>query len=436
MTVVRTPTRGLCLTAAIALTVGVAGLTGTGTASAGTYVYDLGSEAVAVQTTFTDPNVPLGLPFSVGSYGASSRLNSNGESQADAGAPYSPLVSSFPSTGNGLVQSASGVGLPVVPTFPGYVSAKDPVLPTNKQNAGGYELVATALPQQASGKASLGGQAATSEQNNAFAVANSVATDDGIFSEGAAGVHALTLDGILDLFNVSSYASLTQQAGGAVVPVTTTSLGTVSFAGVVTGLTGDGATAFGSQPTPLNVDGLAALNEALKPAGIALTYLPEEYRYADGSTSVGPTVDAKKDVAGVTSGALRIFFTTTSDRGTTTETLTLGQVTVSAAGNVLGGSPADGADSAGAGSALSGAGGTAGRPGTDFAAAPGLGLTPGAAPAGLLPTRNFVPAAAAGTVLGEGTTSFESFYLFVALAGAVALVGSQVVRVAAVRRSG
>ena len=427
---------GLPLTAALALALGIGSLAGTGTASAGTYVYDLGAEAVAVQSTFTDPNVPLGLPFSVGSYGASSQLDSNGESQADAGAPYSPLVSTLPNTGNGIAQSTFGYGLPVVPAFPGYVNAKDPVLPRSTQNAGGYELIATALPRQATGTVSLGGQAATSEENNAFAVANSLATDDHVFTEAAAGVHALTLSGILDVFNVSSYASLTQNAGGAIVPVTTTNLGTISLAGLMSGLTGDGVTAFGSEPTPLDVDGLAALNEALKPAGITLTYLPQEYRYTDGSTST--TLDDRKSVAGLTSGALRIFLTTGSDRGTTTETITLGRVEVSAAGNVLGGGTAG----AGAGAVVGGGSGTAASPvdgatlpGADLAAVPGAGVTPGGAPNGPVPTQNFAPAAAAGTFLDEGTTSFESFYLFLAAAGGIALIGSQVVRVLAVRRS-
>lgn len=431
-------TRGLALTATGALVVSAGGLLGSGTASAGTYVYDLSSEAVAVQSTMTDPQMPLGLPFSVGSYGASSTLNSNGESQADAGAPYSPLVSSFPSTGNGLVQSATGFGLPVVPAFPGYVSAKDPVLPNSKQNAGGYELVATALPKEATGKVSLGGQAATSEENNAFAVASSLATDEGVFSEGAAGVHALSFDGILDLFNVSSYASLTQQAGGEIVPVTATSLGTVTFAGLVSGLTGEGLTAFGSEPTPLDVGGLVALNTALKPAGIELMYLPEEYRYADGSTSTGPVVDPTKRVAGVTSGALRIFFTNTSERGTTTETVTVGRVVVSATGNVLGGG---GGVSAG----IDGASGGVDAPGlgTDASDLPyadvdltaSRGTVAGGSLGGVLPTRSYAPAAAAGTFVDEGRTSFESFYLFVALAGVIALAGSQMVRVVAVRRS-
>ncbi len=416
---------------------GAGALVGAGTASAGTYVYDLESEAVALQSTMTDPNVPLGLPFSVGSYGASSQLDSNGESLADAGAPYSPLVSTLPSTGNGIAQSTFGAGLPVVPAFPGYVYAKDPVSPKSTQNAGGYELVATALPKQAIGKVSLGGQSATSEENNAFAFANSLATDEQVFTEAAAGVHALTLSGILDVFNVSSYASLTQNAGGDIVPVTATHLGTISLAGLVSGLTGDGVTAFGSEPTPLDVGGIAALNDALKPAGITLAYLPQEYRYTDGTVS--PSPDARKKITGLTSGALRILVTTSSDRGTTTETITLGRVQVSATGNVLGGGGGaantgvvpDGAD---LGTGFAASDGST-LPGTDLAAAPGVGIAPGVGTAGALPPQNFVPAAAAGSFLDEGTTSFESFYLFLAAAGAIALMGSQVVRVLAIRRS-
>lgn len=423
--------RILTATALVAV-VAAGGLAGIGSASAGTYVYDLSAEAVALQSTLTDPNTPLGLPLSVGSYGAGALLSSSGESTADAGAPYSPLVSTLPATGNGLVQSASGIGLPVVPSFPGYVRAKDPVLPVDKQTAGGYELVATALPKQAAGKVSLGGQAATSEQNNAFAVANSVATDDHIFTEGAAGVHALTLEGILDVFNVSSYASLTQTGGGEVVPRTTTSLGTITFSRLTSGVVKGGLTVFGAEPVPLDVSSLGALNDALKPAGITLTYLPEQYRYSDGTTSTGPTVNERKTVAGVTSGALRISIIAESERGITTETITLGQITLSAAGNAL-----NSGGSSSSGSGVDSVGDLGTDAGTDFGTGLGTDLAgaPGAVPGDLVPTRNFVPAVAGGTILDEGRTDLGSFYLFVVLAGLAALGAGQVVRVLAVRRS-
>lgn len=431
--------RATSLTAAAVLTLSASALVWSGTASAAAPdIYDMTAEAVALQTTLTDPGVPLGIPFSYGSYGASSILNSNGESSADAGAPYSPLVSSLPNTGNGVAQSTFGTGLPVVPTFPGYVSAKDPVLPTNKQNAGGYELVANAVPGQATGKVGIGGQSATSEQNNAFALANSVADEDGLLTEGTAGVHALTLDGILDIFNVSSYASLSRDGSGKTVPVTTTNLGTISFAGLTSGVTGDGFTALGSASTPLAVEGLGALNEALKPAGITLTYLPEIYAYTDGSTSSGPAVDAKKDVSGVMSGALQLFFSNTSERGTTTETVTIGRVSLTATSTSL--AAASSAETAtGTGAAVlpstAGAGTQAGLDagGIDAGA---LGAVPGAAvptaAEGALPTQNFLPAGLSA-IVPEGTTDFGSLYLILAVAAGSALAGAQIVRLLAVR---
>lgn len=432
--------RRLTLGAGIALAVGgsTVGLTSPATADVGTRIFSLATEAVAVQSTATSPAMPAGLPFSVGSYGASSLLTSNGESAADAGAPYSPLISSLPNTGNGLASSTFGAGLPVVPTFPGYVSAKNPVTPLARQNAGGYELVATAEESAARGKVNMGAQGATSAENNAFAYANSVATADGLLSEASAGVHALTLDGILDLANFSSYASLTRGADGRMIPAVRTSLGTISFAGLTSGATGDGFTAFGSAPTPVSVDGLDAFNDALKPSGITLTYLPEQYLYTDGSTSTGPEVDEAKSVSGVVSGALQIIASSTDDRGTSTETITIGRVavnatssdagtdaTVGASGSSAAGTP--GAPLPSTGQSLDAAG--LAVPAVAAGAAPGSGLV-GAAAA--VPTQAFAPAASLA-IDPQGTTSFDSVYAILAIAGGVALLGGNVVRLVAVK---
>jgi hypothetical protein len=439
--------RGTCLTAAGVLALSSSALVWSSTASAAAPdIYDLSAEAVALQSTVTDPSVPLGLPFSVGSYGAGALLNSNGESSADAGAPYSPLVSSLPNTGNGVATSTFGAGLPVVPSFPGYVRAKDPIAPLNKQNAGGYELIASADPNDSSGKVSIGGQSATSDENNAFAFANNRSDDNGVFTEGSAGMHAFTLGGILDIFNISSYASLTRDGSGDTVPVTTTNLGTISFAGLTSGLTGDGFTALGSAPIPISTDGLAAMNEALKPAGITLTYLPEIYAYTDGSTSSGPMIKEKKDVSGVMSGALQIFFSNTSDRGTTTETITIGRVSLTATSTSLGAGTRDGAAGLGtnsAGAALPATGTNAVGAGVEAAGlgAGSLGTAPGAVPStpqltgavtGQVPTQTFVPAVSSGAY-DIGTTSFESSFLFIAIGAVVALAGAQVVRLLTVR---
>lgn len=430
--------RATSVTATVVLALSASALVWSSTASAAAPdIYDLSAEAVALQSTTTDAAVPFGLPASAGSYGAGALLNSNGESSANAGAPYSPLVSSVPNTGNGIVQATAGASLPMVPTFPGYVSAKDPVAPLARQNAGGYDLIASAAPTQATGRVNIGGQAATSEENNAFAFADSVAGEDGVVTRGSAGVHALSFDGILDVFNVSSFASLTRGPDGRTTPVTTTDLGTISFAGLKSGLTGDGFTGLGSAPVPLDTAGLAALNAALEPAGVTLTYLPEIYTYTDGSTSTGPTVNAKKDVSGVISGALQILFSNTSERGTTTETVTIGRVSLTATSNSLTGAAGAAVDG---GTAAGAAGGNAlpstGTGGIDTAGLDTAGL--GTFPAALAPTaaqapgQTFVPAAV-GSILPEGTTSWESSYLILAVAAASALAGAQVVRLLAVR---
>ncbi len=411
----------------------------TARAEIGSQIFSLSAEAVALQSTTQDPAVPLGLAFSVGSYGASSLLNSNGESAADAGAPYSPLISSLPNTGNGVAQSTFGTGLPVVPKFPGYVSAKDPVTPIAKQNAGGYELVATAAPDEARGKVNMGGQAATSAENNAFAFADSIAGEDDVRAEASAGVHALTLEGIFDLANFSSYASLVRTADGRTVPQVRTNLGTINFAGLTSGATGAGLTVLGSEPTPISAEGLDALNAALKPAGITLTYLPEQYTYTDGSTSTGPAVDSKKTVAGVVSGALQIVFTYTADRGTTTETLTVGRVAVNATSSTIAGAAAVPSAAANIGDSTTPSTGvpsgveSAGLalPSVAAGVAPGSGLV-GAAPTSGIPTQSFLPAASS-RIDPQGMTSFDSLYIVLAIAAGVALLGGQVVRVVAVR---
>ena len=442
--------RATSTTAAAVLISSATGLAWSGTANAAApTVFDLAVQAIALESTATDPNIPTGVPFTVGSYGASSRLSSLGDSAADAGAPYSPFLYSVPAFGNGTTSSTLGVGFPELPNFPGYVAAKDPITPLAKQTAGGYELTASAEPGRSVGMVSMGAQAATSEENNFFARAASVTDEDSVLSQGIAGVHALTLGGIVDIFDVSSRASLTLDSSGRVVPSTTTNLGTIEIAGLTSGLTGDGLVTAGNAPSPIDVSALDAINEALRPSGITLTYLPANYTYADGSTSSGDNPDAKKRVVGLSSGALQIVIASTTDRGSSSETLTIGRISVgaqAAGSSALG--PQTGAEAA-AGGATHGLPGLAATvagsrgilPSVDAAALPGS--VPGVA--GALPTapvstamgsvpvsQTFVPAASA-ELINQGSTSMESFYLTVAVASALALVASQVVRVLAAR---
>jgi len=445
MTASRT-VRATSLAAAAVLATSVGALAFAGTANAAAPdVFNLSAEAVALDSTTNDPGIPLGIPFVVGSYGAASRLTSNGESVADAGAPYSPLIYSLPSTGNGVVSSSSGgVGFPTVPTVPGYVIAKDPVAPSATQHAGGYDLTATAEPKAATGQVGVG--AGTAKENNLFAYATTTAGEDGVLSTAAAGAHALNLDGIVDILNVSTHASLVDDGFGSLTPNVTTDLGTISFAGLTTGLTGNGVSALGTEPTPISTENLDALNDALASSGISLAYLPTSFTYTDGSTSSGAAPDAKKEVAGLTSGALRIVMTNTSDRGATTETLTVGRVHLTAVSSQSG---AAGTSTAGTSTAGTSTAGTAGAvtpngapavaaAGVDLAGAgvlpgPGLLTGVGSVVGDTLPVQTFLPATSSFGLLPEGTSDVGSAYLVLAAVAALGVLGAQAVRVLAGR---
>jgi hypothetical protein len=307
------------------------------------------AQAVALQTVYQSLSVPFGLPFAVGSYGASAGVDAGG-STSDAGAPYSPLVSSLPSAGNG-VAGTMGYSLPVVPTFPGYVSAQYPSSPIAEQKAGGYELTASTGATEAEGRASIGAERDLSDRNNLFALAHTMNKDGTVSVDADAGAVALNLPGILDLANSSSQIHVTRADGDAHPTFTsTTSLGTITFAGTTSGVTGNGSQVAGAKSTPINVDALPGINKALEPTGVSLSYLPSSFIYTDGTFSTGEKPEPKKTVRGLTSGALQILYQKDiQGQGPTMERITVGQVSVTADGG------ADSSLAASAGPAASGA---------------------------------------------------------------------------------
>jgi hypothetical protein len=290
----------------------------------------MSAQAVAIQTVYRSLNVPFGLPLAVGSYGASATVDAGG-STSDAGAPYSPLVSSLPNTGNG-VASTMGYSLPVVPTLPGYVSAQYPDRAIAAQQAGIYDLTASARPTEAEGQVSIGGQHSISDKNNLFALAHTVSKDDATNVNAQAGAVALSLPGILDLANTSSQILVAQGKGDArPIFTSTTSLGTITVVGTTTGVTGSGSQVAGGKSTPINLDTLSAINQALAASGVSLTYVPQSFIYTDGTFSSGQDPEASKTVRGVTSGALQILYQKDiQGQGPTSETITVGQVSVTA----------------------------------------------------------------------------------------------------------
>ena len=306
-----------------------AGTTTTTTAS-NPNTYNLSALANALDVLVTDPSAPLSgdLAYELGPWGASSTIDSLGESMSDAGAPYSPSVASLPGTVNGI-----GDGdVPPLPPIPGYVSASYPSTPTNSQTQGGYQITSSASANSAKGTVSLGAQPSGSQNSTFFASAETTANGDGSVSVNAsAGMDALDFGQLFDLGNVSSTMSMIQQSNQEPTVTSQTNLGTITLLGQASGLNALGVSALG-EGTPIDINSavLGALNSLLSGAGISFTYVPETFNYTDGSSSTGSSPETGKTLESIDSGALQVAETQNlPSQGVTTVTLTLGRVYVS-----------------------------------------------------------------------------------------------------------
>jgi hypothetical protein len=337
----------------------------------------------------------------------------------------------------------------LVPTLPGYVSAQYPNVPTAEQSAGVYELIASTGAAEATGRVNVGGERSIAEKNNLFALAHTLSKEGMSSVDADAGAIALSLPGILDLANVSSQIHVSQADGDAQPTFTsTTSLGTITVAGTTTGATGNGSQVAGAKSMPINSDTLPAINQVLAPVGVSLTYLPESFVYSDGTWSTGPEPHASKILRGVTSGALQILYQKDiQGQGTTTETITVGQVSVTAQGEPRAAPPpAVGAASGRADPSTVGP--SAGAPPTSTATIPGPVLSTAEAPASAV----IVPAnvalvqdqASTGVPAMDGTRaevariqrlnfSLDGTYSMVVVLGALMLSGSVLSRLLGVR---
>lgn len=322
---------GLAATSGAGAATGNSGAGNTGSTGAGnTNTYNLSAQANALDVLLTDPSLPLSgdLNYEVGPWGASASVNSLGESISDAGAPYSPSIASLPGTVNGI-----GAGnLPPLPPLPGYVSASYPSNKAAIQSQAGYDIAATAGANTAKGAVGLGVQPSGSPNNTFFANAQTTANSDGsVTLSASAGMDVLDFGQLLDLGNVSSSLSITQQANQQPKVTSQTTLGTITLLGQSTGLLGTGLSVFGvGVPIDLNAELIGPLNTALAQSGIKLTYLPVTYTYTDGTTSTGSSPSSSKTLQAVDSGALQVTFSQNfPSQGQVTLTATLGRVYLS-----------------------------------------------------------------------------------------------------------
>jgi hypothetical protein len=434
--------RRLQLLALLPLVGGIGGLLLTSGASAQTSnpnTYTLSAQANALDALLTDSSLPLSgdLAYEAGPWGASATIDSLGESMADAGAPYSPSFASLPGTVNGL---GSG-NLPPLPPLPGYVTAQYPSTPTDSETQGGYQIASSASPNDAKGTVSLGAQPSGASHSTFFASAETTANSDGSVTVSAsAGIDAVDLGQLLDLGDVGSSISMTQQASQQPKVTSETSLGTVTLLGEASGLVPSGLNVLGvNAPIDLNSEVIGALDTALAGAGVKLTYLPETFTYTDGTSSTGTTPLDSKTLEGVDSGALQVSVTQNlPSQGPTSVILTLGRVYVSTT------------DSPGlaAGTGNTGAVGNTGSAPASVATAPAVPtgntgtVTAPASAAPVIPAPSTpaatstpttqAPASSPAFALDRGPP-VQSVYLVLVLGALIVLLGAQAVRYLAVR---
>jgi hypothetical protein len=394
--------------------------------------FNLSAQAQSVDIIATVPGAPLITTYEASPYGASAALNSLGQSSADAGAPYAPVINTLLPLVNGL---GSG-SLPPLPPLPGYVYATAPTRPTDTETQGVYAVRASAGDTKAEGSVALGVTPAGGGNSTMFSSATASANPDGsVAVTASAGIDLLNLGGLVDIGNISSIGSMTKQAGHAPVYKVATSLGTVSLLGLSTGLLGLGGNA-GSSLTPTLI---TTLNVILKAAGISLSYLPATYVYADGSTSTGAPQTGKV-IQSVDSGALQVAIVRdVKDLGHVTVTTTLGRVFMSATDD-----PGVGPTQPGTGSTGS-TGGSTGVVSQPVASGNGgAGIPPVVIPP-TLPTGPSSAPQSAGEPGGTSSSrlaslsvlqfgpSAEGLYLILVLGSIAAVGAAQAVRLLAVR---
>jgi hypothetical protein len=452
-------TRLFQLSAVAALGTGIGGLvvnsgagaqerdsgTTTTTTAGNPNTYNLSALANALDVLVTDPSAPLSgdLAYELGPWGASSTIDSLGESMADAGAPYSPSVASLPGTVNGIGDG----NVPPLPPIPGYVSASYPSTPTNSQTQGGYQITSSASANSAKGTVSLGAQPSGSQNSTFFASAETTANGDGSVSvDASAGMDALDFGQLFDLGNVSSTLSMTQQSNQEPTVTSQTNLGTITLLGQASGLSAVGVSALG-QGTPIDINSavLGALNSLLSGAGITFTYVPETFTYTDGTTSTGSSPETGKTLQSIDSGALQVAETQNlPSQGQTTVTLTLGRVYVSTTdtpgiGPTTGNSGTIGntGTTGNTGSAVTttapSSSGSVGNTGTvSSASALPSSSTPGSSPPSSAGTPPSTLQTSPAFAVEEGPPA-QSLYLVLVLGALAMLLGAQAVRYLAVR---
>jgi hypothetical protein len=411
--------------------------------------FSLAAEADGLNVEVGFPGeLPLVQTVAASPWGASAVLDSLGGSSAAAGTPYSPFLYSLPGTINGLGSGQT----PPLPQAPGEVSTSYPTTPTASEAVGPYNLSAKSGPDHSSGAVADGANPPGSSNTTVFANADAIANSDNTVEASAtAGVDLFDLGGVLDIGKVASFETIKESRSQRPIVTGSTDLGVATLLGSGTGVSNNNVVIPGgsSVPIPLSTAVMPTLNAALQPAGISLTYIPQSFKYTDGSSSTGGSPIPTKTLQSVDSGALQVAVTRSiPGQATLTITYTLGRVFVSATstaglaasnpitptggGGLTSGAPATTAPGAGSSALGTSTVVSGNQPSTN------IPTTSGAGPAQANPAPGIQPVPQLGATTpvlrrGSAESEMEIFYIILAVGGLAALASSLLVRHLGVR---
>jgi hypothetical protein len=411
---------------------------GDGLASAS---YTLVADAEPVLLTVLDgqaPLVPGGVDLlDLSPVSAQSELDSLQQGTAFAGSPdFGSFVDSLPGTVSGLL---SGAG-PPLPAVPGTVASSSNV-PTDQETLGPYEISAKTSSVESQAAALVGASASTG-LSGAEATADTVINPDcSVTSTATSHISLINLGTLMDLGDISTTTTVTEQPGGQPVISTTMSLGTFTLPILgPNGLTDKGFTVAGlTVPSPVQTI-FKALSTALG-STVNLQYLP-------ATTTTQLLHSGTITGEGVESAALKMTFTPdVPTQGKVPVSLIVGRTFVS----VDNAAQSTGAADSGSGSDLGVTGastdsgslgsGVSGLSTSDLSGSLGSGSTgTGSTGSTSTQTGTGIPSGSSaqslpslGRLVSKIGPSGESLYLILVLGGLAALGGSQLLRLLAIR---
>lgn len=300
--------------------------------------YELSAVATSLETLIQSGSLPVvGISGAAQAavLGASAGLSSLGESVAEAGMPYSPLVSSLPGTVVGLV----GPGVPSIPEIPGFVSSSYPGRPVDGASQAGYNITATSGSDSSEGRTGVGVESPGTGNQTLFAHAQTVLHDDrSVSAIGSTGIDLLNFGELFDIANVSTTASIDISKSGEIAYHGNNDLGTITFQKLPSGVEAGAIRLLGAgMPIPIK-DNLATINSVLQPLGITVRVLDTDFLYANGSRTTGIAPDPARQLKSVVTAGLSVSITRdVPTQGVITVTEILGRTSVSATSRVFGG---------------------------------------------------------------------------------------------------